>query len=131
MVRNALPKDISQLVEIYNHYIQHTTVTFEKTPVTKEDMWARVEQTQAKYQNWRLCICYRLETERCLSAFSRSHGLSPYTTKWQRLWLSTLRSDAGSIEHIKRPCSDRWNRIAKSSQYRITRKIWISKSSTF
>jgi len=49
MVRSATNKDASQITDIYNYYILNTTVTFEKTPISEEDMKERVQQTQAKY----------------------------------------------------------------------------------
>ena len=49
MVRSATKNDAQQLVDIYNYYILNTTVTFEKTPITKEDMQSRVSNVQSKY----------------------------------------------------------------------------------
>ena len=49
MVRAATAKDTQQIVDIYNFYILNTTVTFEKTPVSKEDMQERVSNVQVKY----------------------------------------------------------------------------------
>lgn len=49
MIRNASKNDVAQIVDIYNHYILNTAVTFEKTPIAKETMQARIEQTQVKY----------------------------------------------------------------------------------
>jgi phosphinothricin acetyltransferase len=42
MLRDARPDDASSISEIYNHYVQHTPVTFEETPVAPDDMRARI-----------------------------------------------------------------------------------------
>lgn len=49
MVRLAQHKDASEIAEIYNYYIMHTTVTFEKTPISDEEMAERISKTQVKY----------------------------------------------------------------------------------
>lgn len=49
MVRTATPEDASQITDIYNHYILNTSSTFEKTPVSSDNMKERVENTQVKY----------------------------------------------------------------------------------
>jgi len=70
MVRNALTKDTPQIVEIYNYYILHSTVTFEKTPVSREAMQERIERTQIKYP-WLV-----LEVEKEIQGFA-------YATDWK------------------------------------------------
>jgi len=49
MVRSATINDATQITDIYNYYILNTTVTFEKTPITSDDMKERIENTQVKY----------------------------------------------------------------------------------
>ena len=38
MIRPACPTDCSAIAEIYNHYILHTTVTFEEEQLTAEQV---------------------------------------------------------------------------------------------
>ncbi len=42
-IRPCQPGDVAQITEIYNHYITHTTITFEEQPLTVEQMRARIE----------------------------------------------------------------------------------------
>ncbi len=49
MVRSAKIEDATQITDIYNYYILNTTVTFEKTPITSDNMKERIENTQVKY----------------------------------------------------------------------------------
>src|SRR5690606_29172914 len=42
-IRPARAHDIPQIQEIYNHYIRHTTITFEEEALTLAQMQARVE----------------------------------------------------------------------------------------
>jgi phosphinothricin acetyltransferase len=44
MIRTIEQKDISQIVDIYNHYIENTTITFEEDPVTNKEMESRIEE---------------------------------------------------------------------------------------
>jgi len=49
MIRPIRAEDATQICEIYNFYILNTTVTFEKTPLSKEDIIPRIEKTTSKY----------------------------------------------------------------------------------
>ncbi len=42
-VRPYLPKDASDICAIYNHYITHTTITFETSPITPAVMHQRLQ----------------------------------------------------------------------------------------
>ena len=42
MLRNVRPDDASLICEIYNHYVEHTPVTFEEIPVTVSEMRSRI-----------------------------------------------------------------------------------------
>lgn len=42
MIREATPDDAAAIVDIYNHYITQTTVTFETTPLTSDQMRQRI-----------------------------------------------------------------------------------------
>ncbi|MFC5077695.1 GNAT family N-acetyltransferase [Vibrio thalassae] len=42
MIRNVQEKDSVAIARIYNHYITHSTCTFEELPVTDADMAERI-----------------------------------------------------------------------------------------
>lgn len=42
MIREVTPDDAAAIVDIYNHYITKTTVTFETTPLTPDQMRQRI-----------------------------------------------------------------------------------------
>jgi L-amino acid N-acyltransferase YncA len=44
MLRLVKPGDSLPICEIYNHYIQHTPITFEESPLTPADMQARIQK---------------------------------------------------------------------------------------
>ncbi|WP_165312958.1 arsinothricin resistance N-acetyltransferase ArsN1 family B [Vibrio ziniensis] len=44
VIRNVTSSDIPSIVQIYNHYIATTTISFEEIPVTIKEMEKRVEQ---------------------------------------------------------------------------------------
>ena len=49
MIRAATPDDAGQIASIYNHYIEHSVITFEEEPVADAVMQARIEQGLLKY----------------------------------------------------------------------------------
>ncbi len=49
MIRNVLPSDAAQIAQIYNHYVLHTTVSFETEPLTKEQMLERITSIAAAH----------------------------------------------------------------------------------
>lgn len=46
--------DETVIVDIYNHYIQHTTITFEETPLSALEMRDRIDACTQKYP-WLVC----------------------------------------------------------------------------
>ena len=44
MIRAAIAKDAKQICDIYNHYVQQTTITFEEQPVAVEEMKQRITE---------------------------------------------------------------------------------------
>lgn len=48
-LRTATPADAPRLAEIYNHYILHSTATFEVSPVTDEEMARRIVDISASF----------------------------------------------------------------------------------
>lgn len=49
MIRPVQPSDAAALARIYNHYVEHTTITFEEEPVTSEEMARRITEVTARY----------------------------------------------------------------------------------
>jgi L-amino acid N-acyltransferase YncA len=47
MIRPATTADAAAICAIYNHYVLETTITFEESPVTPEDMESRIHETLA------------------------------------------------------------------------------------
>lgn len=43
MIRDAQEGDVEGIRRVYNHYIEHTVVSFEETPVSAEEMWSRID----------------------------------------------------------------------------------------
>lgn len=51
-IREALAGDAKVIVEIYNHYILNTTITFEEQAVTQPEMVRRIADVQAGGLPW-------------------------------------------------------------------------------
>src|SRR5688500_7085854 len=52
-VRPARPEDDApQLVEIYNHYVRTSTITFEEKPVSASEMAERIREIQSLKYPW-------------------------------------------------------------------------------
>lgn len=49
MIRTATPADAEQLCTIYNHYIEHTTITFEEKTLTTAEFEERIKRISAQY----------------------------------------------------------------------------------
>jgi L-amino acid N-acyltransferase YncA len=52
MIREARPADAAAIAAIYNHYIEHTMITFEVDVLTDDDMRARIAKVQASGYPW-------------------------------------------------------------------------------
>lgn len=48
-IRNVSAADAARICDIYNYYVEHTAITFEYTPVSVEEMQARIATTTADY----------------------------------------------------------------------------------
>ncbi len=49
LIRQVTPDDAVTICDIYNHYIAHTTITFEEVLLTAEEMAARIAKVTANY----------------------------------------------------------------------------------
>ena len=54
-VRPVEPADAAAICDIYNHYIEHTTITFEEVLLTPGEMAARIEACTTSYP-WLVCV---------------------------------------------------------------------------
>lgn len=54
MIRPAVPDDADAIAAIYNHYILHTTVSFEEQAVSESDMRDRMAEVQSVLP-WLVC----------------------------------------------------------------------------
>ena len=52
MIRDATPADAAAVATIYNHYIEHTVITFEVDVLTEDDMRARIAKIQGASYPW-------------------------------------------------------------------------------
>ena len=52
IIRAATPVDASSMATIYNHYIEHTVVTFEEQAVSAEEISRRVEGVKSASLPW-------------------------------------------------------------------------------
>jgi L-amino acid N-acyltransferase YncA len=48
MIRPATIDDAARIAEIYNHYVLHSTITFEEEAVSVEDMQRRISEILAE-----------------------------------------------------------------------------------
>ncbi len=48
-VRQVTMSDVPDICRIYNHYIAATTITFEETPVSNEEMASRITNVSQRY----------------------------------------------------------------------------------
>jgi phosphinothricin acetyltransferase len=54
LIRHFAPGDEQAIAAIYNHYIAHTTVTFEEDTLTVEQMRARID-SYCQHHPWLVC----------------------------------------------------------------------------
>ena len=49
MIRKVTPQDTPAITEIYNHYIEHTVISFETRPLSEEEMLERINHISAEF----------------------------------------------------------------------------------
>lgn len=52
MVRNVEMQDAQAIADIYNHYIEHSVITFEEQKVTVQEIENRIKKIQQAGHNW-------------------------------------------------------------------------------
>lgn len=87
MIRYALPADAVQIARIYNHYVKHTTVTFEEAEVSAEEMATRIGKVAAAGMPW-----YVVEIDGEILGYA-------YATKWRER--SAYRYSVESSVYLK------------------------------
>ncbi|SEO19585.1 phosphinothricin acetyltransferase [Duganella sp. CF517] len=84
MIRPATPDDACAIVEIYNHYVATTVISFEERPVTPDEMAARIRDVTAAlpwlvYESEGAVVGYAYATKwRVRSAYRYSAETSVY-----------------------------------------------------
>ena len=68
MIRKVRKEDTPAITAIYNHYIAHTTITFELKPVSEEEMLTRIRHISEKYPY------FVFETEGQIAGYCYVHG---------------------------------------------------------
>lgn len=89
MIRSATPDDASAIVDIYNHYVATTVISFEERPVTPDEMAGRIRDVTATlpwlvYESEDGVIGYAYATKwRVRSAYRYSAETSVYVAPGQ------------------------------------------------
>ena len=52
MIRQVTLQDAGEIAAIYNHYIEHTTITFEESCLTALDLSARIDELTSRNYPW-------------------------------------------------------------------------------
>lgn len=91
-VRHCEPQDLAQVCEIYNHYIAHTTITFEEQALSVQEMTSRWEAYCRLYP-WLVCL-----HEGAVVGYA-------YATKWRER--AAYRHTAEATVYIKAGCGGR------------------------
>lgn len=101
-IRKYRTDDAGQITEIYNHYIAHTTITFETEPLTVAEMSSRLDSIAAEYpllvaeddghiagyayaHRWKQSMAYRPTAETTLYVDTRCQGNGTGTALLRRL----------------------------------------------
>lgn len=91
MIRPATPADAARIAEIYNHYVENTTVTFEERAVSEAGMAERIARIAAEHPwlvletgegiagyayagKWKERSAYRFTVESAVYVDRRFHG---------------------------------------------------------
>jgi L-amino acid N-acyltransferase YncA len=120
----AGPADAPAICAIYNHYIAHTAVTFEETPVTPDDIAQRIAEVGAHLPwlalregdhllgyayatPWRARSAYRYSVETTVyldhQFTGRGHGRRLYAALLEDLRSRGLRTAIGGITQPNAP----------------------------
>ncbi|MFN8397251.1 MAG: arsinothricin resistance N-acetyltransferase ArsN1 family B [Bacteroidia bacterium] len=118
IIREAGPEDAAAVVEIYNHFILNTIVTFEEEAISVEEMLGRMAEVQGKFpwlvvevegrvlgyayaSSWKSRCAYRNSVESTIylhpEATGRGHGYPLYMELLRRLKELGLHAVIGGI----------------------------------
>ena len=102
MIRNAMPADAKELCSIYNHYIEHTIITFEEETLSVAEFEQRIINISSKYpyivyeeegkilgyayaSAWRTRPAYRFSVETTIYLAPSAEGRGIGTMLYQEL----------------------------------------------
>ena len=118
MIRDAVPADAAQIVDIYNHYVRHTPITFEEEDVAPAEMASRIVDVRASLPwlvhvtndqidgycyatKWRVRAAYRFSVETTVylrpGLARRGLGMQLYVELIKQLRALQLHSAIGGI----------------------------------
>ena len=133
MLRDVHPDDAFSISEIYNHYVQHTPITFEETPIAPDDMRSRILERLRPHcpgssvkktasssatptpRKWRERSAYRHSVETTVYLHPTAVGKG----KGSEL----LGIIAHRFARPRNPLRHGWRRAAESGQHRPAREI--------
>ena len=95
MIRKARREDCSAIAEIYNYYIEHTSVTFEETPINATDIEKRLETVLSAGHCW---LVSKSDTSGSIEGYA-------YSSKWRER--SAYRYSAEISVYLHRECTAR------------------------
>ncbi|HWH98152.1 MAG TPA: GNAT family N-acetyltransferase, partial [Pseudolysinimonas sp.] len=58
-IRDATSRDIPHMLEIYNHYVANSTVTFDEDPLTLKEMRKKFAQVEELHYPWLVAVSPR------------------------------------------------------------------------
>ncbi len=118
MIRSVRIADASAICEIYNHYVENTTITFEEEPITVTEMQNRIKTVTSTYpwlvlekdgkvvgyayaNGWKNRSCYRYAAESSVylsqETTGRGMGSQLYEALFTQLRTSSVHSVIGGI----------------------------------
>lgn len=92
-IRLATVQDANAIAGIYNHYISHTTITFEEEPVSADIMAGRIRDVLALSLPWLV-----IEEAGCISGYA-------YASRWKPR--SAYRFSVETSVYLKHDCTGR------------------------
>lgn len=114
MIRPANPDDAQAICAIYNHYIQHSIITFETDAVSGDDMRQRINSKSLKHpwlvyekdqavvgyayaSPWQSRCAYRFSVETTIYVSEQHRGAGIGTTLYQALIAELNKNDYHSL----------------------------------
>jgi hypothetical protein len=135
MIRSVLPDDAPRIAEIYNHYIEHTAITFEEQPISFEEAARRLAEitqrlpwfvytengTVSGYcyaSPWKSRSAYRFSVESSIYVASASGGRGVGTLLYKQ------RPGSRTIENSSVPASA-YLRASRSTRIKASPEVLL------